>query len=102
MSDALRTNLEAKELTGLLEFHEIKISRLQHERLAHLITMMFVCLFFLLTLAFTLSRFSPAAVILTILLLALSAAYIFHYFRLENAVQRWYLISDRIRLKLRE
>ena len=67
---------EKETLAELLVYHDKQISWVQQERLAHLITMMFVCLFFLL------------------------AAYILHYYRLENSVQRWYVLSNQIRGKL--
>jgi hypothetical protein len=89
------------ELDDLLAFHEVWIGRLQHERLAHLLVMLAVCLFFLLVLAYALAHFSLAAAGLSGLLLILLAAYIIHYYRLENAVQRWYRISDRIRAQRR-
>lgn len=97
---AMARNPEGRGLDELLAFHEIWIRRLQHERLAHLITMLAVSLFFLLSLAWALTHFSWAAAALTGLLLILSAAYIIHYYRLENAVQRWYAISDKLRERL--
>jgi len=103
--DLLKTmaaNPDKKALGELLAFHDKQIGWLQHERLAHLITMMFVDLFFVLALAFTRARFSWPALALTSLLLILAIAYVFHYYRLENTVQRWYSISNRIRANLRE
>ncbi len=97
----LERDLRGSELDELLAFHEVWIGRLQHERLVHLLVMLAVNLFFLLVLAYTLAHFSLAAVGLSALLLILSLAYIIHYYRLENAVQRWYGISDRIRARRR-
>jgi cell division protein FtsW (lipid II flippase) len=91
---------DPEALKDLLAFHDKQIAWLQHERLAHLLTMLFVFLFFILALAFTLFRFSWPALILTGMLLILSLAYLFHYYRLENTVQRWYSISSRIRARL--
>jgi type VI protein secretion system component VasF len=45
-------------------------------------------------------RFSPAMLVLTGMLLVMVTAYVFHYYRLENTVQRWYSISNRIRASL--
>ena len=84
----------------LLTYHDKQIAWMQHERLAHLITMLLVCLFFLMAFGFTMIHFTLPGVILTGLLLILSAAYIFHYYRLENSVQRWYSLSNQIRLNL--
>jgi phosphoglycerol transferase MdoB-like AlkP superfamily enzyme len=94
----LREQLDKKpdrqERAALLAYHDKQISRLQHERLAHLITMMFVCLFFLLSFGFTLANLILPFISITALLLVLSAAYILHYYRLENSVQRWYDLSN--------
>jgi hypothetical protein len=43
---------------------------------------------------------NPLVLILTAVVLALLAAYIRHYFFLENTIQRWYVLSDRIAEKL--
>lgn len=91
---------EKETLAELLVYHDRQISWLQQERLAHLITMMFVCLFFLLAFGWTLIHFTLPYILLTTLLLILSAAYILHYYRLENSVQRWYVLSNQIREKL--
>ncbi|MHB8055844.1 MAG: hypothetical protein ACYDH3_11420 [Candidatus Aminicenantales bacterium] len=103
--DLLKTmaaNPDKKALGEMLAYHDKQITWIQHERLAHLFTMMFVDLFFVLALAFTLARFSLSALILTGLLLAMAVAYVFHYYRLENTVQRWYSISNRIRASIIE
>ncbi|HNV56208.1 MAG: hypothetical protein GYA67_09740 [Smithella sp.] len=91
---------EKETLAELLVYHDRQISWVQQERLAHLITMMFVCLFFLLAFGWTLIHFTLPYILLTALLLILSAAYILHYYRLENSVQRWYVLSNQIREKL--
>jgi hypothetical protein len=87
-------------LAELQVYHDRQISWAQQERLAHLITMMFVCLFFLLAFGWTLLHFTAPYILLTAALLILSAAYILHYYRLENSVQRWYALSNQIREKL--
>ncbi|MFO7570794.1 MAG: hypothetical protein R6W75_13475 [Smithellaceae bacterium] len=83
-------------LNDLLALHDKQIAWLQHERLAHLITMMFVCLFFLLSFGYTLLCLSLPFMVLTGVLLVLTVAYIVHYYRLENSVQRWYDLSNKI------
>lgn len=96
----LETGPKREELAVLLAFHDKQIAWMQQERLAHLITMMFVCLFFLLAFGFTIIYFILPCVLLTALLLLLAIAYIIHYYRLENSVQRWYGISNRIQSNL--
>lgn len=100
IEEMLKTNPDQEAIRELLAYHEKQISWVQHERLAHLITMMFVCLFFLLSFGFTLVHPSLPCAMLTALLLILTVAYIFHYYRLENNVQRWYSLSNQIRLDL--
>ncbi len=70
---------------------------MQHERLVHLIVTLFVCLFALLTLGFTVINPSLAGFSLTGLLLILAAAYLIHYYRLENRLQRWYDLANELR-----
>jgi hypothetical protein len=100
VSDSLASLHEPDKLRELLAYHDKQISWIQHERLAHLITMLFVCLFFLLTFVFTMIHFTLPCILLTALLLVLTAAYILHYYRLENSVQGWYSLSNRIRENL--
>ena len=102
VTEVLETNPGQDVLCELLAYHDKQTSWMQQERLAHLITMMFVCLFFLLALGFTLIYTGLPCMLLTGLLLILSAAYLLHYYRLENSVQRWYALSDRIRKSLLE
>jgi cytochrome b subunit of formate dehydrogenase len=73
---------------------------MQQERLVHLITMLFVCLFFLMSFGFTMTYLTLPYIILTALLLILVVAYILHYYRLENSIQRWYVLSNKIRANL--
>ena len=77
-----------------LSFHLKQISFLQHERLIHLIVMMFVILFSLvfLTLFLVLDLF--VFILLFALLLILTIFYIFHYYKLENTVIEWYFIYN--------
>lgn len=96
----LESGLARDALCELLAYHDKQLAWMQHERLAHLITLMFVCLFFLMSFGFTMLHFLTPYILLTALLLILTVAYILHYYRLENSVQRWYAISNRIRLKL--
>lgn len=83
---------------GLLEEHLVKIRWLQHERLVHLlVTMLAAVLFLFLYGLLLLGTFSVLVLILLGIVAILLAAYIYHYYRLENAVQRWYRLADEIR-----
>ena len=100
VKEMLGKKLDEEKLRELLAYHDKQIQWMQHERLIHLIVMLFVCLFMLLSFGFTIIRTSAPSIILSVLLLILSVAYIIHYYRLENNVQKWYLLSNQIRQKL--
>lgn len=91
---------EGGRLDGLLGLHERKLRRLQHERLVHLIVTLLIAIVFLFSIWLFIALANPLVLILTAVVLALLSAYIRHYFFLENTVQRWYLLSDRIAEKL--
>lgn len=96
VSESLNKNLTKEELRELLAFHDKQIQWMQHERLSHLIVMVFVCFFTLLIFGFAVVQTSMPSIILSVIFLFLTLAYIIHYYRLENGVQRWYLISNQI------
>lgn len=73
-----------------------RIKFYQHERLIHLIVTMSVGVFFMLSLILYLSQGGAGLLILTVLFLALLAAYLKHYYFLENSVQKMYLYYYRI------
>ena len=97
--ESLDSHPDKESLDELLVYHDQQIAWMQQERMAHLITMMFVCLFFLLSFGWTLVHFTVPYILLAALFLILSAAYILHYYRLENSVQSWYVLSNEVRLK---
>ena len=86
----------------ILEIHERMIARMQHERLIHLIVTMFIALFALLSVGFAVVTHWLHAFALCLVLLGLVSAYLIHYFRLENGVQRWYHLADELRQRREE
>ncbi len=94
-------NEENADFIELLNYHKIQIEFLQHERIIHLI----VTLFF----AFLLVIFAGLYLLLNIMLLdyicmilfVVLIFYIVHYYQLENGVQRWYLIYNEIRNRIK-
>jgi len=98
----LTSNPAPEALLELLAYHDKRLGWMQHERLAHLHAMLAVCLFALLSLGYALIRPSLSCFLLSCLLVALSIAYLIHYYRLENGVQRWYRLSDDIRERIRQ
>lgn len=100
VKEVLEKNPDAEKLRELLAYHDKQIKWMQHERLVHLMVMLFVCLFTMMIFGFAVIRPSLSVILLFVILLILSAAYLLHYFRLENGVQKWYLISGEIRKAL--
>lgn len=97
VQEMLEKSLRQDALQELLEYHDKQIQWVQHERLAHLITMLFVCFFALLVLGFTIVTPTLPCMILSALLIVLALAYVIHYYRLENGVQKWYDLSNKIK-----
>ncbi len=83
----------------LLELHQEKIRILQHERLVHLIVTVMVVIIelFVVDLAVLHPETAPYSAIVMLGLAVLLGFYFFHYFFLENTVQRWYVIEDHLR-----
>lgn len=80
----------------LRALHQSRLTYLQHERLAHLHVTLAVGLYALLF--FIAALFAPTALLWTVtaLFVVLEGAYLVHYYRLENGVQRWYRLADEI------
>jgi hypothetical protein len=87
---------------NMAQLHDRKIRNFQHERLVHLLVMLTTSLASLFSFFFTLLLDIPAFFFLTFMLLVLSVAYVIHYFKLENGVQRLYKLSDKIEEKLQK
>jgi uncharacterized membrane protein len=85
----------------LLNYHSQQIRHLQHERFVHLIVMALFGL--ILTMIFIGLMLRPMVLIGLLLLIVgvVEGFYIAHYYRLENTVQRWYLIENSLIKKLK-
>jgi Ca2+/Na+ antiporter len=81
---------------GLGRFHRTQISYLQHERLVHLLVLLFFGVCALLTLLFLVLHPQVLVGVLLLMLLVLLLPYLVHYYRLENGVQRWYHLANEI------
>jgi hypothetical protein len=77
-------------------FHDRQLRFMQHERIIHLLVTLTVAALALGAVAFVASTPMWAGFALAALLLGLVSAYLVHYFRLENGVQRWYHLANRI------
>lgn len=88
----------------LLKNHLRKIEWIQHERLVHLIVTVMVVIGELFVVFLTVVHpelgWIPAIIMLG--LAVLLGFYFYHYFFLENTVQRWYKIADEMEEKLKK
>ena len=89
---------EEKTRRVLAEF-EIKISYFQHERLIHLMVTLFFALFLLLSIGSLFlfpAEFILTGVLLVAIFFGLTIGYVFHYYFLENSVQKMYHMRDEM------
>ncbi len=77
---------------AFLSYHLVQIGFLQHERLVHLLVMLFVAACTLFFLGMFLFLQTVLFLILFLLLLFLNFFYVLHYYKLENTVIQWYFI----------
>lgn len=77
-------------------WHQKQLAFLQHERLIHLLVLLTCSVLLVLCVGYLGLAPGLAPFCMALLLLVLVAAYVVHYFRLENGVQRWYHLSNRI------
>ena len=97
-----------KDYEKLLDTHLAQVAFFQHERLVHLIvTVLFAVLTFatFMLLFMQLGRqedFPYALLVLFLLLIVLLVPYIWHYYLLENSVQKMYKQYDEILKRIRQ
>lgn len=89
--------LGEKERQKIKEDLLIQIGFFQHERLIHLLVTLAFALFTVGAVVCTLITVNIYALILMILFLSLTVPYVFHYYTLENGVQKLYQYYDIIR-----
>lgn len=102
VEDFLSSEHSPDEVKKMTEYHLQKIQFLQHERLVHLIVVFFTIVITLFALGVVL--FLPDTLLASgpifLGFLVLLAFYLAHYFFLENTVQHWYRLYERLLSKL--
>ncbi|MDD5888615.1 MAG: hypothetical protein PUC82_03915 [bacterium] len=88
--DNILNEKQIKNKEELLRDHLTQISFFQHERLIHLLVTIFVGIMAILFFIAGILNSSISCLILFACLLILFVPYIFHYFFLENGVQKLY------------
>ncbi|MDP4093505.1 MAG: hypothetical protein Q8920_09105 [Bacillota bacterium] len=95
MLELLDSN-EEQNWEAINAYHQTQIKFLQHERYIHLIVTLAIT--FIMLGCYIISSIKPciALAALDLIFTILELFYIIHYYRLENGVQRWYRIYNRI------
>ena len=103
MAEKMQQLKNREEARELLAWHETKLAWLQHERLVHLIVMVmtiFAELFVVGVTVYTQGNLLALAFLYGVLIVLIF--YVRHYFVLENTVQRWYMIAEKLKEKEKE
>ena len=85
------------EVNNVISEHLIKISFFQHERLVHLLVTILFAIMDIIMLAVSFSTFNLQCFLLLFFFTVLLVPYIFHYYFLENSVQKMYMQYDELR-----
>lgn len=100
VTDALEKDSDV-DWNWLRGYHKTQIEYIQHERLIHLMVTLAFALFFIVTILFAVCFEKAIILLVSLFVLILLVPYIAHYFKLENGVQRWYGLYNRIDEKCR-
>lgn len=92
---------QEENLKDLYEFHKQQIKWMQHERLIHLLVTLFTITTLVVFIILFLNFSNIGIFIITAILMVLTIFYLIHYYFMENTVQRWYEISNRIYFKIK-
>lgn len=95
--DALLENPgEQTDWTHVLKVHLKQIAFFQHERLIHLIVTALVAVLMMMCIGIAILAEKPIMFLLALPLFILLVPYIFHYYLLENEVQKMYGQYDKM------
>lgn len=92
----LNENSADTDWQAVTEEHLVQVSFFQHERLVHLIVTVVFGLLTVMSVGIVLMTHCLSLLALTVLLCVLLIPYIFHYYLLENGVQRMYAQYDEL------
>ena len=94
----LSSDISDAERIEVAKLHERRLTWLMHERLVHLIVMCLTAVLVMFSMAIVL--FLPETMAFSIPLFLISFVllifYVRHYFFLENTVQKWYMLYDKV------
>lgn len=96
---SLRKSSSAAAKEKLFRLHTQKLTEFQSERHIHLLVTLFFGVVTILSYVLLLFTFGKAAILaglLSILLTTLEGAYVLHYYRLENGIQKLYSYTNKL------
>lgn len=96
IDDLLENASVETDWNDVMQEHLVQIGFFQHERLIHLIVTVTVAILTFLSIAVTVIAGFVQMLAVVFMLMVLLVPYIFHYFTLENEVQKMYVQYDRI------
>ena len=98
IDEKLSSDMSSAEKNDVVKFHEKRLTWLMHERLVHLIVMCLtaILVMFAMALVLFLPETLPFSIPLFLIAFILLIFYVRHYFFLENTVQRWYVLYDKV------
>jgi len=100
MEKILEEEHSKKELNEIISEHLTKIGFFQHERLIHLIVTVLFAILDVIMVAISFVTFNISCILLMLFFTILLVPYIFHYYFLENSVQRMYKQYDDLKAKM--
>ncbi|MBP5654324.1 MAG: hypothetical protein J6X33_02300 [Clostridiales bacterium] len=95
IADELKGASEDQIKDFLSEFDR-KLSWFCHERLIHLLVTLAFAMFMLFEIYAAMTQLNLFSAVMSVILLCLTVAYVFHYYFLENSVQKMYTMRDKI------
>lgn len=90
-----------KEINEMLSEHLTRIGFFQHERLVHLIVTVLFAILDVIMLISSFFTFNIACVVLLFFFTLLLIPYIFHYYFLENSVQKMYVQYEELKARVK-
>ena len=99
--DELLNKEERVDWKSVLDEHLTQIAFFQHERIVHLLVTLCFALMSVITLCAAIATEYMYLMILEALFIVLLVPYVFHYYTLENEVQKMYVQYDQIIAKMR-
>jgi hypothetical protein len=89
-------------LEEVFEYHKQQILWMQHERFIHLIVTLFTIAALLLFIVLLFNSTNIGIFIIFLILAVLTLFYLSHYRFLENTIQSWYELSNKIYFKMKK